>query len=100
MQPLRPFANAHVHLPFQGRLVVTPTKSCPHEMGKVSRRSRDERGTALSSQAILLFPLSFAYAQQNAGWNMVVLQRGCYICAKIYELTLWLEQGRLTHYRS
>ena len=36
----------------------------------------------------------------NAGWNMVVLLRGCYICAKIYELTLWLEQGRLTHCRS
>nr|DAW09592.1 MAG TPA: hypothetical protein [Caudoviricetes sp.] len=31
---------------------------------------------------------------------MVVLQRGCHIYAKIYELTLRLEQGRLTHCRS
>ena len=37
-------------IPFQGRLVVTPTKSYPHEMGKVSRRSRDERGITRSGR--------------------------------------------------
>ena len=53
---------------------LLPTKSCPHEMGKVAWRSHDERGTARSCQAILLFPLSFAYAQQlpRKRWSLLV----------------------------
>ena len=44
------------------------------------------------------FPLSFAYAQQlpRTRWSLL----GAMLCAKIYELTLRLEQGRLTHCRS
>ena len=43
--------------------------------GKVAWRSHDERGTAQITKCSALLPLSFAYAQQNAGWNMVVLLR-------------------------
>ena len=43
--------------------------------GKVAWRSHDERGTAQITKCSALFPLSFTYAQQNAGWNMVVLLR-------------------------
>ncbi len=45
--------------------------------GKVAWRSHNERGTAQITKCSALFPLSFAYAQQNAGWNMVVLPRCC-----------------------
>ena len=89
-------------LPGRGAFWVLPlTKSFPvyGESGcECNEQTKGERLKAAKCRE--LFPLSFAYAQQNAGWNIVVLPRGCYICAKIYELTLWLEQGRLTHCRS
>ena len=65
-----------------------------------SEQTEGEYLTALGFFEPFPFQLLITFAATNAGWNMVVLQRGCYICAKIYELTLWLEQGRLTHCRS
>ena len=56
--------------------VITAQKLSPFT-GKVavsdSERSKGEH--IKFAKCRKMFPLSFAYAQQNAGWNMVVLQR-------------------------
>ena len=54
-------------------LVLPPTKSCPRLWGKWHEVPKGVR--LKTAECRELFPLSFAYAQQNAGWNMVVLQR-------------------------
>ena len=53
--------------------MLPPTKSCPRLWGKWHEVPKGVR--LKTAECRELFPLSFAYAQQNAGWNMVVLQR-------------------------
>ena len=53
--------------------MVPLTKSCPRVRGKWHEVPKGVR--LKTAECRELFPLSFAYAQQNAGWNMVVLQR-------------------------
>ena len=53
--------------------MLPPTKSCPRLWGKWHEVPKGVR--LKTAECRELFPISFAYAQQNAGWNMVVLQR-------------------------
>ena len=61
--------------------------------GKVAWRSHDERGTAQITKCSALLPLSFTYAQQNAGWNMVVLLR-CRLQHSLFQPALWVSRKR------
>ena len=65
--------------PLSGQAGGDTTQKLSPFTGKVSRCSRDERGAALSCQAILLFPLSFAYAQQlpRTRWRLLMCDTMC-----------------------
>ena len=73
------FASSPAGEPF-GNVANSTQKLSPFT-GKVSRRSRDERGTARRCRAILLFPLSFAYAQQlpHKWWRLLVRFTNSYV---------------------
>ena len=52
--------------------------------GAVERSETEgEHLAALARSELFPFRLLITFAATNAGWNMVVLLRGCYICAKI-----------------
>ncbi len=73
------FASFPAGEPF-GNVANSTQKLSPFT-GKVSRRSRDERGTVRRCRAILLFPLSFAYAQQlpRRRWRLLVRLTNSYV---------------------
>ena len=75
----QPLSRLRRQLPGRGAFgyVANSNQKLSPFTGKVSRRSRDERGMAKAAEHCEMFPLSlFAIAhRQNAGWNMVVLLR-------------------------